>query len=718
MTTSPPLPPGSRRSRSKPRSRASTAPAKFAALAALAALGPGPARADEPAVDTVVIVGGGAGRGAFDMPYAVGTVDAAALRAAGPMVNLSEALARVPGLVVSSRNNYAQDLQISSRGFGARAGFGVRGIRLYTDGIPAAGPDGQGQVSHFDLAGAERIEVLRGPFSALFGSSSGGVISLVGAAPKQRAFSVDGDAGNAGLSQLRFGVALPLDGGFSLRASASAFAIDGFRPHGHAERKLFNLRGGWDGDADQVVVLVNAIDQPAQDPLGLTPSQFAANPWQTAAPATTFDTRKDTRQEQAGVQWRHRFDHAGALRRAAIVAYGGQRAVTQWQSIPVSTQTASATQPGGVIDFRRRYDGLDARLAWGGEAWRAVTGTAVDVQREARRGFENFTGSGSSQLLGVTGKLRRDESNEARTRDVYAQAELDLAPTLSATAGLRHGRLSVSTVDHFLSNGDDSGALAFGYTTPALALRWQPAGTLSLYASAGRGYESPTLAELAYRPDGQPGFNTVLKPQRSRQVELGAKWRGGALAGEVALFRADTDDEIGVKSNTGGRSTYQNVGRTRRQGAELSLRWHINAAWRAQLAATLLDATYRGCADTGCSAALVPGNRIAGTLPRSAFAELAWTPGAWELAIEGRAQGRQPANDTNTVFGPGHGLLALRTGWRQRVADGTLELLGRVDNLAGRAVVGSVIVNEGNQRYFEPDAGRSALLSLRWTQRF
>src|SRR3990167_3504059 len=125
----------------------------------------------------VVITGSARAQRVLDAPFAITAIDATALRDAGPMVNLSEVMAQVPGVVVNNRNNYAQDLQISSRGFGARAAFGVRGLRLYADGTPATMPDGQGQVAHFDLAGAQRIEVLRGPFSVLYGSNSGGVIA-------------------------------------------------------------------------------------------------------------------------------------------------------------------------------------------------------------------------------------------------------------------------------------------------------------------------------------------------------------------------------------------------------------------------------------------------------------------------------------------------------------------------------------------------------------
>src|SRR5882672_9342886 len=191
---------------------------------------------------TVVVTGSLRAQRVLEAPYAISVIDAQALRDSGPMVNLSEALWRVPGLTVANRNNYAQDLQISARGYGARAGVGVRGLRLYTDGIPATMPDGQGQVAHFDLAGASRIEVLRGPFSVLYGNSSGGVIALFTAPASVREAEVAFDAGSFGLRQERISLALPMAQGFDLRANLTRFDIDGFRPQSAADRTLGNVR--------------------------------------------------------------------------------------------------------------------------------------------------------------------------------------------------------------------------------------------------------------------------------------------------------------------------------------------------------------------------------------------------------------------------------------------------------------------------------------------
>jgi iron complex outermembrane receptor protein len=663
-------------------------------------------------VQRIVITGAVVERAVADAPYAIGVVDADTLRAGGPLVSLSESMGRVPGLVVNNRYNFAQDLQISARGFGARTAFGVRGLRLYSDGIPATMPDGQGQVAHFDLADAQRIEVLRGPFSALYGNSSGGVIALFTAPVQQRRAEAALDAGSFGLRQARASFATPLAHGWQLRMGGAAMHSDGFRPHSAADRRLATLRAGWSGEHDQLTLQANAFDQPAQDPLGLTRAQFDADPDQTTPQAAQFDTRKTARQHQLGARWRHRFGD-GVLREASLMAYAGERSVTQWQAIPATTQ-ANPSHGGGVVDFDRRFGGSEARLVWRAGSAELVTGVAIETMRDDRRGFENFVGT----QLGVTGALRRDEANTATSRDGFAQAEWELSPSLAATLGVRGGDVRLRTRDRYLDNGDDSGALRYDYTNPVAGLRWRATPRLNLYASAARGVESPTLGELAYRADGSGGFNDTLRAQRSRQFEVGAKWRGDDLEFDLALFHAAVNDEIGIVSNAGGRSSFANVGRTLRRGAELAAGWQVTPRWRAQLALTALDAFYRDgfltCAGVPCLAPSVPvaaGNRIAGTQRASAFAELAWR-GEW--ALEARHAARTAVNDLNSDFAPGYTTLVLRWQRAWALRDGLkLELLARLENLTDRRYAGSVIVNEANGRFFESAPGRHAMLGLR-----
>ncbi len=316
----------------------------------------------------VVVTGTGFEQLLFDTPASLHIVDAQTLRASGPRVDLSEALARVPGLTVNHRHNYAQDLQISSRGFGARATFGVRGLRLYTDGIPASMPDGQGQVSHFDLANAERIEVLRGPFSALYGNSSGGVIQVVSAPVRERRAEITLDAGSFGTGQglARARGAALADTGAGLGPASRRQLLHDRRASARTARptaRAANVRLGWSGERDTLSIAYGHFDQPSDDPLGLTRALFEDDPDQVVPQARLFRTRKVARQDQIGLTWRRDFPAGTALDESALTAYYGRRSVTQWQSIPVAVQTPP-THPGGVIDFDRDYFGIDARTVW------------------------------------------------------------------------------------------------------------------------------------------------------------------------------------------------------------------------------------------------------------------------------------------------------------------------------------------------------------------
>jgi iron complex outermembrane receptor protein len=651
---------------------------------------------------------------------------------------LSESLWRVPGLTVANRNNYAQDLQISSRGYGARASFGVRGLRLYTDNIPATMPDGQGQVAHFDLAGASRIEVLRGPFSALYGNSSGGVIALFTAPATVREAEVAFDAGSFGLRQGRVSLSLPMQEGFDLRANLTRFEIEGFRPQSAADRTLGNVRFGWRGESDTVTVLVSDFQQDAQDPLGLTRAQFDADPYQTTPQAIQFNTRKAVSQVQGGVNWQHRFNTEQGLVATHVTAYLGTRGVTQFLAIPAPTQ-APPNHGGGVIDFDRNYDGIDARALMRFSETDLVVGASQERQVDERRGNENFIGTPPNQTLGVLGALRRDETNSVTSRDVYAQVETPLSSAWQLVAGVRSGQVTMDVTDHYIvpPNGDDSGSLKYSYTNPMAGLRWRVEPQWTLYASAARGFESPTQTELAYRPDGSSGFNSGLQAQTSRQAEAGSKWRGESIDLDAVVFVIHTDNEIGVATNAGGRSAFQNVGRTRRYGFETGAWWRISPSLRAQAVVTLLNAEYLDsfltCNGVPCTPptpalpngqnlATVPaGNRITGTQRIIGGAEVAWRPGVvpGEFAVEWRAQGSTPVDDLNSDFGAGFGVVGLRWGANLAVTEsGTLQMLARVDNLFNRSYVGSVIVNEANKRYFEPGAPRNFLMSLRWLQRF
>ena len=702
---------------SLPNSARLLLPALIGGIHAAGAFAAPPALTTSPVVVTATRVE----QSGFDLPVSIDSLNQAQIQDGQLQINLSESLARIPGIVAQNRQNYAQDLQISSRGFGARASFGVRGLRIYADGIPATMPDGQGQVSHIDLGSAARIEVLRGPFSSLYGNSSGGVISV---------FTEDGAPGmrlEPGIALGSYGtqrIGAKLSGersGLNYVVDASTFRTDGYRDLSAAKRENLNAKLRWAPAADsKLTLIVNSVDMPdIQDPLGLNRADYDANPKQARQAAYDFDVRKSVSQQQLGLNYELK---VGPGDTANVMFYRGHRDTIQFQAITVGAQTP-AGQAGGVIDLVRDYWGVDLRWTHRGElAGGPVTTSAginYDMLNETRRGFQNFIGA----QLGVLGRIKRDEANEIFNFDQYLQTQWEPTPRWRLMAGLRNSVVKVASKDHFVitGNGDDSGRTDFAAVTGSLGATFRLSDAVNLYAAWGRGFETPTLNELSYRAGGA-GLNFGLHPSKSDNLELGVKAALGSDALlSAAIFQIKTRDELVTLSNSGGRAVFQNVAGTKREGAELSADVGLPGNFRAYGAFTALRAVYDQafltCTGTPC---LVPttlvnaGNRIPGVPATTAFAELSWRhPSSGFLAaLEARAVSRVYVDDRNSDAAEAYTVANLRLGFEQSKGGWKLKEFLRIDNLGDRKYAGSVIVNEGNSNFFEPAPGRNYLLGM------
>jgi iron complex outermembrane recepter protein len=688
-------------------------------IAALCACWPLAAIADDirNPMNVVVISGARAEHTSFDLPAAIDVVDAAQIGAAQLRVNASEALAAVPGVVVRNRENYAQDLQISSRGFGTRSAFGVRGVRLVADGIPATMPDGQGQAATFNLDVAERIEVLRGPFSALYGNHSGGVVQLFTREPTDRP-TVEASFTGGSYGQRKLDTnASGRSGGIGYLIDASRFETDGYRDHSAATRDQAYAKLVIEPTStSRLVITASGLRQDdTQDPLGVTWDTFRRDPrageidtTDTQSPQRTladrYDTRKSIDHQQFGATFEQRFGQD----RLQVTAYGGNRRVIQYQSFSRGFQ-APATHSGGVIDFDRDFYGVDAnwravRTVAGGTL-RTTAGLEMAQSKDARQGFENFIGN----TFGVKGNLRRDEQNDVTSVDPYVQVEWERDQWVF-TGGLRHSRVDFDVEDRYLSNGNDSGGTDFRHTTPLVGVLYKISPTLNVYASAARGFETPTMNESFYSGTGG-GFNFALEPAIGTHLEIGAKAmvaRGVRV--NAAVFQVKTKDELVVDASSGGRTSYRNASATLRQGGELSVDAELGAGWNARIAMSMLHAIY----DEGFGA--VPkGSRLPGVPKSSFYGELGWTEaaGRYGVALETVANSRVYAEDTNTAqTAPGYAVVNARVQASQQFGGWRLRQFARLNNLFDRDYVGSVIVGDANRRYYEAAPGSNWLLGV------
>lgn len=655
-------------------------------------------------------------------PASVFRVDAPQLDTSS-QVNLTEVVKGIPSLQIRNRENYAQDLQLSMRGFGARSTFGVRGIRLYVDGIPATMPDGQGQTSNIDLSSLDHVEVLTGPFSSLYGNSSGGTI-LTSTKEGQGKDSIELSYSGGSHDKSRAG--LVLQGGAksanepSYVISSSYFDTDGYREHSGAEKVLNNAKLSWNlDDGSKINWVTNYVKIHADDPQGLTHDQWNANPKQQVPFLKQFNVRKDIEQTQTGVTWSKPINDHHEL---YAMAYLGNRQVTQYQSIPKSTQDASVNHAGGVIDFERNYYGADFR--WTGKELLPNTtvsvGVALDTMDEDRKGFENFNLVNGQPSYGVKGNLRRDEDNTLWNIDPYLQASWQFLPTWRFDTGVRYSNVHYKSKDNYLSNGDDSGKTDYSKVLPSAALSWQILPELMAYVSYAKGFETPTFTEMAYRPDGLSGFNFDLTASTSDTYETGLKSQNHLGDFTLAVFQTKTKDDIVSAGNSNGRSTFRNADKTLREGVEFA--WN-KKLWRdltATASYTYLDATFDADIPASGSVTQIPsGNAIPGIAKNQAYASLAWQPthGLYG-GVDVQYMDKVYVNDTNSDAAPSYSVTSANVGYAWVMGDWKVNSFARVDNLFDKNYAGSVIVNDGNGRYFEPADGRNWSAGLRVIKQF
>ncbi|MCU4361126.1 MULTISPECIES: TonB-dependent receptor family protein [Acinetobacter] len=655
-------------------------------------------------------------------------------------VNLTEVVKGVPSIQIRNRENYAQDLQLSMRGFGARSTFGVRGIRLYVDGIPATMPDGQGQTSNIDLSSLDHVEVLTGPFSSLYGNSSGGTI-LTSTKEGQGKDSIELSYSGGSHDKSRAG--LVLQGGAkganepSYVISSSYFDTDGYREHSGAEKVLNNAKLSWNlNDGSKINWVTNYVKIHADDPQGLTRDQWNANPKQQVPFLKQFNVRKDIEQTQTGVTWSKPINDKNEL---YAMAYLGNRQVTQYQSIPkgevkleegkpIYSGQASPKHAGGVIDFERNYYGADFR--WTGKELLPNTtlsvGVALDIMDEERKGFENFN---VNNVYGVKGNLRRDEDNTLWNIDPYLQASWQFLPTWRLDTGVRYSNVHYKSKDHFTSgpdqygtvNGDDSGKTDYDKVLPSAALSWQILPKLLAYVSYAKGFETPTFTEMAYQTDtSKSGFNFDLKPSTSDTYETGLKSQNHLGDFTLAVFQTKTKNDIVSAGSLDGRSTFRNADKTLREGVEFA--WN-KKLWRdltATASYTYLDATFDADIPALGSIAQIPsGNAIPGIAKNQAYASLAWQPSHGLYGgVDVQYMDKVYVNDTNSDAAPSYSVTSANVGYAWVMGDWKVNSFARVDNLFDKNYAGSVIVNDANGRYFEPADGRNWSAGLRVIKQF
>lgn len=614
----------------------------------------------------------------FDLPVAIDVVESKDIHNGQLQMTLSESLIRVPGITAQTRTNQSQDPQISSRGFGSRSSFGVRGVRVYVDGIPLTMPDGQGQPGVVDLAAVKSIEVMRGPFSALYGNSSGGVIQLLTKdAPETT--EVDGAVmfGSYGTKRQILEAAGTAEK-IEYMLNASNFETDGYRDFSAGKKQQATAKFKFNISEDtKLTTLVNWFEQEAQDPIGLNRARaFNSSTRDDVVPAARFANTSVKRDHtQVGFNLEHTFNSNNKI---SLIPYVGNRKNAQiLTTTPTATTLLNINARLSEID--REFYGMDAR--WDNKGNLADMPYNISFGLTYGKSTDNRLDTNVLGLGLPISVLNRREDNISSNFDQYIQGKLAISDKVDLHAGARHTKVRLKVDDKFLTaagNFDNSGSVEYQKTTPVIGAVWKITPAFNLFANFGKGFETPTFIETAFdnvAAGAASKPNLSIKPSESNNIEIGAKaFIADNTQINFNIFRITTKDEIVTNQTVSGRSSFTNANGSKRTGAELSINSEFDNNLSTFLSYSLLNAKFDSDFTNNPIAPAVPttinsGNRIPGTYKTQLYGEVAWkySPLGFSTAFEGRHNSKVYVNDTNTESAPSYTIFNIRAGLEQSI---------------------------------------------------
>jgi iron complex outermembrane receptor protein len=637
----------------------------------------------------------------FDLPLSIDAVTGSEIRDGRTGANLSEIAPRIPGVVINYRSTAAQELSISTRGFGARSQFGVKGIRIYADGIPLNSADGQGQAGSINIDTLGQIEFLRGPFSALYGNSSGGVVqAFTRDGSKDPTLTVGFSSGTWHTNKQSI-TAEGQAGPVNYILNTYQYISDGYRENSQYRRDNFNGKISYQFSPDTKFTLVgNYMDQPyTNDPGALTPDLYKSNARQAGTDSISASARLYRVNSYGGIILDHNLSEKDSLR---LMAYNGSRSNLQYLTTSAASEIIRDTEG---FDFR--WTRKDLVLS---KPFTFTAGLAYDSMEDIRSRYSYL--NGTRYPIGYRTTNRKEEQ-KAFNVDEYLQASYEPTDRLLLIAGLRHSRVNIQNNDLFLNDGKDStGQVTYTNTSPVAGVTFKVNPTLNIYANYGRGFETPTFAETTYS-DARSGDgpNLSMVPSKSKNYEIGLKaFVTPNTRINVALFKVDAKNEIVVTDNKPftSQNLYDSIANTERKGIEFSLDSRLPYNFNLYQTYTYTDAEFKNSFNSTLGNVAV-GNKLSGVYKNTAYTELSWRYPAFGFAsaVENIYFSSVNGYDTNLAANKAdaYSIVNLRASLKQSYSNWNFSEFVRADNIFDEKYVGNVRVN--NSATFEPGAPRN-----------
>ena len=625
-----------------------------------------------------------------EQPFAVSTYQSSSVQGTRQQLSLQEYISQTSGLFSLNANNYAQDLRIAIRGFGARSAFGIRGIKIIVDGIPETTPDGQGQIDNLNIGSIDRIEILKGPAATLYGNASGGVISIFSNKKiKDNFLELSSTFGAFQFQQYQ------LKGGWKkegtkLLVNGTHSRGQGFREHNAFENTNIHLRLFQEiGKKVRFSGQINYANSPlAEDPGGIDLNTLEQG--RTLARERNIIYNSGEAIEQIKIGGHFDFD-LDKKKEAALYGFYSNRNFTGL--LPFDF--------GGWVSLTRNYVGQGGHYKMENQFPKGKNtlqmGYEFAYQNDHRQRYINNSGERGDPTL--------DQIESFINTGFYILDHFRINKLL-ITAGLRYDFNLLAADDRFIVNGDQSSRIDLSAFNPSLGLNYEIARQFRLYANIRTGFETPSLSELSANPNGQDGFNTNLNAQRVTNYEIGAKGiLFDKLDTDVTFFYINTNDDLVPfeLAEFPERTFYRNAGSTSRLGMELNTRYQINSTLALAGSYTLSDFTYEAFENPGGNFA---GNLLPG-IPKH-MGSLLFTYSnetGINIRLQHRFIGDFFAEDANKVNIPFHQItdLSLSYSFLFKKIKWT-PFLG-INNLLNEEYNDNIRLNAFGGRYFEPAAG-------------
>lgn len=623
-------------------------------------------------------------------PFSVSVLNQSRLQIGQPQLSLFDAMGAIPGVFSQNPDNFAQDLRISIRGFGARSSFGIRGLKVLLDGIPESTPDGQAKVNNFDVGSLGQLEVIRGASSALYGNASGGILSYTTETPEYNFAEAQAVAGSYGFQRYQLKVGQKWKRS-SLLLNASRNLQDGYRTYASMNNWLLNLKFQHEFTAsNKLTILYNLSKNTAEDPGGLTLQQVEENRRMARPQNVQFQAFSGATQQRIAAIYDHTIGKKHQF-----------QARTFWTNRDFENRLAF--QAGGNVQFLRNYIGGGVSYQFadqlGSVSYRLKTGVDIENQQDNRKRYNN--------LDGQQGPLSLEQVETFRTIGAYALQEFGFLKNTLLTIGTRYDAIRLNVDDQFLSDGDQSGTRNYHRFSPTAGFNWEYQPERSVYANFSTSFETPALTELGTNPSNLGGFNPELGPMRAQNFEVGTKATFTKVKVDLAVFQVNVRGEIVPYQLTEfpGRTFYRNAGNSRRRGVELGITAQLVEGLTAYANYTYSDFTYLNYTTTSGT---FDKNQLPGIPPHFGYGELRYfRPKGFYGIIQFRRNGTFYADDANQVKTEAFSLLNLRFGWQIKWNNWSLEPFGGINNLLNQTYFANVQINAAGGRYFEPATNRA-----------